>query len=115
MTPLLKSTVTVLLFGGLVQAVDVEKVCAEIHSTVSEHSDVFYPGELQTAIRLSSSRWLIAHVGSDGYARDIEHWSLSSSQNSTCSVEPGTVEDVSVVVRATSTGPSICLDVPLDR
>ncbi|KZV76893.1 FAD-binding domain-containing protein [Peniophora sp. CONT] len=63
-----------------VAAGSIADACAQIQVSISGSSEVFYPG-------------------SDGYAADIEHWSLASTQNSTCSVEPGTVEDVSVILK----------------
>jgi hypothetical protein len=32
------------------------------------------------------------------YEKDIYHWASSSTQESTCTVEPGTVEDVAKIV-----------------
>ena len=40
------------------------------------------------------------HTGSTQYLDDISHWTLSSNQNSTCSVEPSSIEDVSTIVSA---------------
>ncbi|VDC03790.1 unnamed protein product [Peniophora sp. CBMAI 1063] len=77
---LLKQSLVVLLYGCWARVIDIEDVCRQIQGSVSESSEVFYPG-------------------SDGYLRDIEHWSLSSSQNSTCSVEPGTIEDVAIIMK----------------
>ncbi|KAI3616345.1 putative fad dependent oxidoreductase [Moniliophthora roreri] len=37
--------------------------------------------------------------GSEEYVKDNEHYTQASSQNSTCSVEPESVEDVSTIVR----------------
>ncbi|VDC03789.1 unnamed protein product [Peniophora sp. CBMAI 1063] len=64
----------------LARSGNVKDACSQIQNSVSSSSDVFYPG-------------------SDGYAADIEHWSLASTQNSTCTVEPGSTEDVSTVMR----------------
>ncbi|KAF9810220.1 hypothetical protein IEO21_07062 [Rhodonia placenta] len=61
---------------GVIQTLS---VCEEIGKAVSSQSAVFYP--------LQSS-----------YTGDIEHYMSSSSQLSTCSVEPGTPEDVGAVV-----------------
>lgn len=55
-------------------------VCEEIGKAVSSQSAVFYP--------LQSS-----------YTGDIEHYMSSSSQLSTCSVEPGAPEDVGAVLQ----------------
>jgi len=37
--------------------------------------------------------------GSTAYANDIGHFEFSSTQNATCSVEPGSVEDVSTILQ----------------
>ncbi|KAI0825970.1 FAD-binding domain-containing protein [Irpex lacteus] len=54
-------------------------VCAKIAKTVSSASEVFYPGSIN-------------------YAEDNEHWMSSSTQQSACSVEPGTPEDVGKIL-----------------
>ncbi|EIN06221.1 FAD-binding domain-containing protein [Punctularia strigosozonata HHB-11173 SS5] len=54
--------------------------CVDIARAISSASAVFYPGSLK-------------------YASDISHSIGSSSQNSACSVEPGTAEDVGVILR----------------
>ncbi|TFY66021.1 hypothetical protein EVG20_g5059 [Dentipellis fragilis] len=58
--------------------------CQSIASAVSPASGVFYPG-------------------SSSYTADISHWANSSSQNSVCSVEPGTVQDVSAILQILGT------------
>ncbi|KAF9257715.1 FAD-binding domain-containing protein [Marasmius fiardii PR-910] len=60
-------------------------ICAQIKNTTSAASDVYYPGQ---DLR-----------GDPTYAKDIEHWVGSSSQNSLCSVQPGTAEDVGVIIK----------------
>ncbi|KAK2459516.1 hypothetical protein APHAL10511_008458 [Amanita phalloides] len=55
------------------------KVCADIAHRISSASQVFYPGDA-------------------GYAKDITNWSTVNVQNATCSVEPGTAEDVSSII-----------------
>ncbi|VDB84958.1 unnamed protein product [Peniophora sp. CBMAI 1063] len=62
------------------QAVSVSDACKQIADAISSSSDVYYPGSTQ-------------------YDADIYHWSIASTQNATCSVEPGTVEDVSAIVK----------------
>ncbi|KZV76890.1 FAD-binding domain-containing protein [Peniophora sp. CONT] len=63
----------------LAKAGSTEDACSQIRNSISSSSEVFYPG-------------------SDGYAADIYHWSLACTRNSTCSVEPGTAEDVSKIL-----------------
>ncbi|THH17182.1 hypothetical protein EW146_g3588 [Bondarzewia mesenterica] len=54
--------------------------CHAIAAAISPASGVYYPG-------------------STNYTDDIEHFLESSSQNSTCSVEPGSVDDVAIILR----------------
>ncbi|KAI0251531.1 FAD dependent oxidoreductase [Lactifluus subvellereus] len=56
--------------------------CARIAESISSASQLFYPGML----------------GSH-FSTDISHWGNSSSQVSTCSVEPGTPQDVGIILR----------------
>jgi len=42
---------------------------------------------------------LIPHPSTPQYTSDVSHYSLSSIQDSACSVEPGSVEDVSKIVK----------------
>ncbi|KZT68325.1 FAD-binding domain-containing protein [Daedalea quercina L-15889] len=56
-----------------------EVACDAIADVISSESDVYYP-ETQE------------------YTSDNFHWALSSTTNSTCTVEPGTAEDVSKVL-----------------
>ncbi|KAH9955423.1 FAD-binding domain-containing protein [Russula dissimulans] len=58
--------------------------CKQIEMSLSSASQVFYP---------DSGEFLV----------DIAHWSNSSSQVSVCSVEPGTPNDVGVIVALTRT------------
>lgn len=72
------------LAGSLsVQALDerdTSSSCSQIASSISSASSVYYPGAPQ---------WMA----------DIEHFSSSSTQQAICSVEPGTPQDVAVVLR----------------
>ncbi|KAI0065248.1 FAD-binding domain-containing protein [Artomyces pyxidatus] len=61
-------------------SVPVGVVCQVIAAAVSPASAVYWPG-------------------SANYTADNAHFMVSSSQNSTCSVEPGNVEDVSRILR----------------
>ncbi|VDB99546.1 unnamed protein product [Peniophora sp. CBMAI 1063] len=58
---------------------NVTDACAQIASAISSASDVYYPLSVQ-------------------YDEDIEHWAGSSTQEATCSVEPGTVDDVGKII-----------------
>ncbi|KAI0340262.1 FAD-binding domain-containing protein [Trametopsis cervina] len=55
-------------------------VCGQIAKAISSASAVFYPG-------------------SANYTSDNEHWMESSTQQSTCSVEPGTSQDVGTILK----------------
>lgn len=59
---------------------DALSVCQEIASAISSASEVFYPLE-----------WY--------YTEDIAHYISSSEENATCSVEPGTPEDVGIILQ----------------
>ncbi|KAI9441217.1 FAD-binding domain-containing protein [Lactarius indigo] len=54
--------------------------CDKITKAISDTSQVFFPPSTQ-------------------YLSDIDHYAPSSTQESTCSVEPGTAEDVSKILR----------------
>ncbi|KAI9069033.1 FAD-binding domain-containing protein [Trametes sanguinea] len=56
-------------------------VCQEIRSAVSSASAVHFPG-LDAA-----------------YVKDISHWATSSTAQAACSVEPGTAEDVGIILQ----------------
>ncbi|KAL4063633.1 hypothetical protein V8B97DRAFT_2026278 [Scleroderma yunnanense] len=53
--------------------------CQGIAAVVSNSSSVYYPGSLP-------------------YIGDVSHWASSSSQNATCSFEPGTAEDLGMAL-----------------
>ncbi|KAF8260168.1 FAD-binding domain-containing protein [Lactarius quietus] len=59
---------------------DYRRVCHGIYRRISPASQVFYPDSPQ-------------------FAEDTKHWVSSSSLISACSVRPGTVEDLSSIVR----------------
>jgi len=54
--------------------------CNQIAAAISSASSVHLPGDLL-------------------YVKDISHWASSSSETSACSVEPGSVEDVSTIIQ----------------
>ncbi|KZV64574.1 FAD-binding domain-containing protein [Peniophora sp. CONT] len=58
----------------------VEDVCSQIASTVSSASNVYQPLSIQ-------------------YEADVKHWAASSAERATCSVEPGTAEDVGKILQ----------------
>ncbi|KAJ8074401.1 hypothetical protein PM082_015301 [Marasmius tenuissimus] len=54
-------------------------VCTQIKNAISPASDVFL-------------------FGTPSYVKDVSHWASSSSQVAECSVEPGTAEDVGIIL-----------------
>ncbi|KAF8901615.1 FAD-binding domain-containing protein [Mucidula mucida] len=64
-------------------------VCGTIEAAISSSSSVYYPG---TCMERIASR-------SANYTRDISHWSAANSQPSLRSVEPGSAEDVGVILQ----------------
>ncbi|KAJ7459239.1 FAD dependent oxidoreductase [Mycena latifolia] len=75
----LQSLCAVIALASSALALD---VCTKIQKAVSSASQVYYPGDIR------------GH-----YDADIAHWASSSTQNATCSVEPGTAADVSVILK----------------
>ncbi|KAI3613862.1 hypothetical protein WG66_006475 [Moniliophthora roreri] len=70
------------LAGALASCAPSDKyksTCREIEKRISSASQVFYPG-------------------SEEYATDIYHTYGSSSQNSTCTVQPGTAQDAATIL-----------------
>ncbi|THH03102.1 hypothetical protein EW145_g6525 [Phellinidium pouzarii] len=55
-------------------------VCKEVESQISTASDVYYPLSIE-------------------YTADLYHWASSSTQTSACSLEPGTAEDIGVILQ----------------
>lgn len=70
----------VVLDGGIHVRADVSSVCSQIGDALSSASALYYPGSIN-------------------YLEDNYHWLLSSSQSSTCTVEPGTASDVGEVLQ----------------
>ncbi|KAK0505193.1 hypothetical protein EDD18DRAFT_1061398 [Armillaria luteobubalina] len=61
-----------------------DAVCETISSAISPASDVFY-------------FWGKSFLAPT-YLKDIHHWAISSTQNPACTVEPGTPEDISIIL-----------------
>ena len=102
LTPLLLCSLTLALlsYGNPVvfeipNSSDFVCTCNEITAAVSGESQVFFP-------RMSLSHLLCLILMPDQatpeYFLDISHAASTSSQASTCSVEPGSAEDVSKIV-----------------
>jgi hypothetical protein len=77
-------------------------ICKKIEGTISSASQVFYPGGSAYHIigRPNTSSIDTGSIGSPEFEADISHWANSSSQVSACSVEPGTPQDVGLIVTA---------------
>ncbi|KAF8148763.1 hypothetical protein K438DRAFT_1989121 [Mycena galopus ATCC 62051] len=75
---------TVLLLAIIVPPTIALHACSQIERTVSSASAVYYP--------------LVPLLG-NRYLQDISHWASSSTQESACTVEPGTAADVSIIIQ----------------
>jgi hypothetical protein len=75
---------------------DLLSTCNRIVSAISNVSQVFFPCE---HVILSFFPNLIGDKAASEYLFDISHASSASSEASACSVEPGSAEDVSKIVR----------------
>ncbi|KAI6031512.1 hypothetical protein BKA83DRAFT_4201415 [Pisolithus microcarpus] len=72
------------LSAALANPTSAADACQQIAASVSNSSGVYYPGTLP-------------------YPRGVTHWASSSSQNATCSFEPGTAEDLGKAINVIST------------
>ncbi|TCD60004.1 hypothetical protein EIP91_010922 [Steccherinum ochraceum] len=70
------------LDATLVHGNSVIFACQQISKSISHASAVYYP-----------------HDATGHYAADISHYASSSMQNATCSVEPGTPQDVGIILQ----------------
>ena len=76
-----------------------DPVCGLIANAVSPASSVAYPGQPPPSHKLKN--WHILNgcrTGGIQFNTDISHFTSSSSQPAACTVEPGTVADVGIVV-----------------
>lgn len=81
---------------------DYVSTCDEIAAAISGASQVFFPRKrviLSFCLRYSN---LMDNPATPEYLLDISHASVSSSDASVCSVEPGSTEDVSKIVNQSS-------------
>ncbi|KAH9953746.1 FAD-binding domain-containing protein [Russula dissimulans] len=87
-TPLVSAAILSLVTSEVVLATSQEHLrdslgfqdtCTRINNSISSASAVYYPASTQ-------------------YTADNAHWAASSSAQSTCSVEPGTPQDVGVIL-----------------
>lgn len=62
------------------QSTSVQTTCQQIASSISSASYVYYPADPQ-------------------YQQDIAHYAKSSTEESICSVEPGTTGDVGIILQ----------------
>ena len=75
---------------------DLLSTCNQIAGAISGASQVFFPCEYVILSFMISN--LMDDKASPDYLNDISHASLSSTEASACSVEPGSAEDVSKIV-----------------
>ena len=73
-------------------------VCKEISNAISAASEVFYPCKSINTLSLTSIELDLSNVVEWYYTEDVEHYMSSSSQDATCSVEPGNAQDVGIIV-----------------
>jgi len=88
--------------------------CQHIRNFVSNESAVYAPGSPEYDKDMGTPRLLfLAFCISAHPPHSTEHWATSSSEFAACSVEPGNVQDLSIVVRAPrfAAASSLCLRV----
>lgn len=70
--------------------------CTMIAAEISDESAVFYPGDVQYSLGKNS---LLSDPRPLSYVfEDMAHFATSVQQNSSCSVQPGSAADVSIIV-----------------
>jgi hypothetical protein len=74
---------------------DLQSTCDEIAASISDASHVFFPREPFIQSRYSN---LMDDQATPEYLLDIFHASASSTEESACSVETGSAEDLSKIV-----------------
>ena len=72
-------------------------ICNEIAAAISGASQVFFPREFCHSF-IGNGFDLMGDQAAPEYTLDISHVATSSSQESACSVEPGSADDVSKIV-----------------
>jgi hypothetical protein len=98
----MKRGVIVASIAGLANAIlhsEYRRVCSQIEAAISDASDVYYPRRLLFSfidIQCSLDAFTVQY----NYEQDVKHWMTSSADRAGCSVQPGTADDVSVIVRA---------------
>lgn len=78
------------------KAVLPDAVCIQISKAVSSASGVFHPGNYKRNSPSTKAGTIL--TGDPLYDKGIFHYAISSSQNATCVVEPGTPVDVGKIV-----------------
>ncbi|KIK70828.1 hypothetical protein GYMLUDRAFT_235247 [Collybiopsis luxurians FD-317 M1] len=72
------------VLARLEQKRTITDICSQIADSVSSASEVYFPLNPLNLLQ---------------YNKDIGHWASSSSAPATCSVEPGTTEDVGIILQ----------------
>ena len=75
-----------------------QHTCQDISNAISSSSAVYYPGERSFVLSKHFSNLRSWPTGSGGYANGTFYWSVTSTQPSACTVEPGSAEDVGKIV-----------------
>ncbi|SRR5258708_4288415 len=84
---------------SLICALSLSLGAAALNPNLSKRSNILKTDQICRAIQKVISNSSAVYYSSDvAYAQDILHWMDSSTQDSMCTVEPGTVGDVSNIV-----------------
>jgi len=75
-----------------------DDTCLQIEAAISSASKAYGPGVFD-AVAWKEEDTNFFCAAQLTYQQDIKHWMTSSSQTAACSVEPGTAEDISIIVR----------------
>jgi hypothetical protein len=77
---------------------DYRPICHSISRSISPASEFFYPSAVSAFFWERYPYYLCRPSDSPEFAEDIAHMANSSSQISACSVRPGTVDDLGLIV-----------------
>ena len=79
---------------------DCKATCEKIERSISSASQVFYRGQFRVICLDVASPIDSDSLDSKEFDLDISHWVESSTQVPVCTVEPGTSNDVGLIVRS---------------
>ncbi|TFY60516.1 hypothetical protein EVJ58_g5106 [Rhodofomes roseus] len=86
-----------LLPRSLAATPDVLATCQQIANAISSASEVFYSRMPTSLLALDPPDGTV-YAADPSYLADIAHYSISSTEEAVCSVEPGTAEDVGTIL-----------------